>query len=51
MDDLFGLSMTLIMLVLLAILGLALLSIGYVVLRSRVMFLMGIRNILATGHS
>ena len=44
MDDLFGVSMTLIMLVLLAILGLALVSIGYVALRSRVMFLMGIRN-------
>ncbi|MCH7700034.1 MAG: ABC transporter permease, partial [Chloroflexi bacterium] len=44
MDSLFGLSMTLIMWVLLGILGVALSVVLYVVLRSRVMFLMGLRN-------
>ncbi|GAF97959.1 unnamed protein product, partial [marine sediment metagenome] len=44
MDDLFGLSMNYIMLGLLAALGISLASVGYVVLRSRVMFRMGLRN-------
>ena len=44
MDSLFGLSMTIIMWVLLGILGLAVSVVLYVVLRSRVMFLMGLRN-------
>jgi ABC-type lipoprotein release transport system permease subunit len=44
MDDLFGLSMNYIMLGLLAVLGVSLASVGYVVLRSRVMFRMGLRN-------
>ena len=41
MDDLFGLSMNYIMLGLLAALGISLASVGYVVLRSRVMFDIG----------
>lgn len=45
MDELFGLSMNTIMLVLLAVLGVALVSIGYVVVRNRIMFLIGLRNI------
>ena len=45
MEELFGVSMTLIMLVLLGVLGLALASVGYVALRNRVMFLLGVRNI------
>jgi ABC-type lipoprotein release transport system permease subunit len=45
MDELFGLSMNAIMLVLLGVLGLALASVAYVILRSRVMFKMGLRNI------
>ena len=44
MDELFGLSMNTIMLVLLAVLAVAFASVGYVVLRSRVMFRMGLRN-------
>ncbi|MCH7580337.1 MAG: FtsX-like permease family protein [Chloroflexi bacterium] len=44
MDSLFGLSMNIIMWVLLGILGLAVSVVLYVVLRSRVMFLMGVRN-------
>ena len=44
MDELFGVSMTLIMWVLLGILGVALSAVAYVVLRSRVMFLIGLRN-------
>ena len=44
MDSLFGLSMNIIMWVLLGILGLAVSGVLYVVLRSRVMFLMGVRN-------
>ena len=49
MDTLFGLSMTLIMWVLLGILGLAVSVVLYVVLRSRVMFLMGLRNMPRRG--
>ncbi len=44
MDTLFGLSMTIIMWVLLGILGAAVSVVFYVVVRSRVMFLMGLRN-------
>ncbi len=45
MDTLFGVSLNLIMAVLVALLGLALASLGYVILRNRVMFLIGVRNI------
>ena len=45
MDELFGVSMNLIMYVLLGILGVALASIAYVALRNRIMFAMGLRNI------
>jgi ABC-type lipoprotein release transport system permease subunit len=45
MDDLFGLSMTTIMLVLLGLLAFSFCVIGYVILRYRLMFLMGLRNI------
>lgn len=45
MDDFFGLSMTAIMFILLAILGVAFGTVGYVFVRSRVMFMMGLRNI------
>ncbi len=45
MNDLFGLSMTYIMIALLVILGIAMSSILWVILRNRVMFLIGIRNI------
>ncbi len=44
MDDLFGIPMNLIMLILVALLGVSLAAVGYVVVRSRVMFVMGIRN-------
>jgi len=44
MDALFGLSMNLIMVVLLALLGLCLASVGYVLLRNRIIFFMGLRN-------
>jgi len=45
MDELFGVSMTLIMFILVGILAVALASIGFVALRSRIMFMMGLRNI------
>ena len=45
MDELFGLSMTTIMLVLLALLGISLAVVGYVILRNRIMFFIGLRNI------
>lgn len=45
MDDFFGLSMTTIMYILLGILGVAFATIGYVIFRSRIMFMMGLRNI------
>ncbi|HYM15994.1 MAG TPA: FtsX-like permease family protein [Dehalococcoidia bacterium] len=45
MNDLFGLSMTYVMIALLVILGIAASSIAWVVLRNRVMFLIGVRNI------
>jgi len=45
MNDLFGLSMTYIMIALLIILGIAASVIGWVVARNRVMFLIGVRNI------
>ena len=44
MDSLFGLSMTVIMWVLLGVLALAVSTVIYVALTSRVMFLMGLRN-------
>ncbi|MEX0785448.1 MAG: FtsX-like permease family protein, partial [Dehalococcoidia bacterium] len=44
MDDLFGLSMNLIMWVLLGALGVALSVVLYVILQARVMFFIGIRN-------
>jgi putative ABC transport system permease protein len=45
MNDLFGLSMTYIMIALLVILGIAASSVVWVILRNRVMFLVGVRNI------
>ena len=45
MENLFGIPMNSIMLVLLALLGLSLSVVGYVILRNRVMFLIGLRNI------
>ncbi|MEX0800716.1 MAG: FtsX-like permease family protein [Dehalococcoidia bacterium] len=45
MDELFGLSMTTIMYVLLALLGVSLAVVGYVILRARLMFFMGLRNV------
>jgi putative ABC transport system permease protein len=45
MNDLFGLSMTYVMIALLVILGIAASTILWVVVRHRVMFLIGIRNI------
>jgi putative ABC transport system permease protein len=44
MDDLFGLSMNYIMVGLLVVLAIALASVGYVALRSRIMFRMALRN-------
>ena len=44
MDSMFGLSMNIIMWVLLGVLGVALSVVGYVIVRSRVMFIMGVRN-------
>lgn len=44
MDNLFGISMNLIMYVLLGVLGLALSTVLYVVARNRVMFVIGVRN-------
>jgi len=45
MNELFGLSMTYIMIALLVILAVAAGSIGWIVLRNRVMFFIGLRNI------
>src|SRR3990170_3223064 len=45
MNELFGVSMDLIMFVLLALLGVALASIAFVALRNRIMFKLGVRNI------
>ena len=45
MDDLFGVSMTTIMLVLVALLAVSLATVGYVIVRNRVMFFIGLRNI------
>lgn len=45
MNDLFGLSMTYVMIALLVVLAIAGSTIGWVVLRNRVMFLIGVRNI------
>src|SRR3990172_2297941 len=45
MDDMFGLSMNVILYVLLGILGVCLCSVLYVLLRNRIMFQIGVRNI------
>lgn len=45
MDDLFGIPMNSIMLALVALLGVALATVAYVVLRNRIMFFIGLRNI------
>jgi len=45
MNEIFGLSMTYIMIALLVILGAAAGAIGWIVLRNRVMFFIGLRNI------
>jgi putative ABC transport system permease protein len=45
MDEFFNISMTYIMIGLLAILAIAAASVGYVLVRNRVMFLVGVRNI------
>ena len=45
MDEMFGLSMNVILYVLLGILGVCLCSVLYVLLRNRIMFQMGVRNI------
>jgi putative ABC transport system permease protein len=45
MDSLFGLSMNTIMIVLLALLAVSLSVVAYVILRNRIVFLMGVRNI------
>ncbi len=45
MNDLFGLSMTYIMIALLIILGIAVSTVGWAILRNRVMFFIGVRNI------
>jgi len=45
MESIFGVSMNSIMVVLLVLLGLALAVLGYVALRNRIMFLIGLRNI------
>lgn len=49
MDALFGLSMTLIMQVLVVIFAISMLSVGYIFLRNRVMFKMGLRNLPRRG--
>lgn len=45
MDELFGLSMTVIMFVLLAIFAVCVLTVGYVFFRNRLVFMLGLRNI------
>ena len=45
MNEFFGISMTYIMIGLLVILAIALASIGWVLVRNRIMFLVGVRNI------
>jgi putative ABC transport system permease protein len=45
MNDLFGVSMTLIMFVLLAMLCVSLITVGLVALRNPIMFKLGVRNI------
>lgn len=45
MSELFGLSMTYIMIALLCVLAVALGTIGYVLVRNRIMFMVGVRNI------
>jgi putative ABC transport system permease protein len=45
MDNIFGISVTSILIVLLVILGLCLLSVAYVAIRNRVIFKMAVRNI------
>jgi putative ABC transport system permease protein len=45
MNDIFGLSMTYVMIGLLCVLGVAFAVIGWVLVRNRIMFLVGVRNI------
>ena len=45
MNEFFGLSMTYIMIALLIVLGIALSTVGWVVVRNRVLFMIGVRNI------
>lgn len=45
MSELFGLSMTYIMIALLCVLAVALATVGYVLVRNRIMFMVGVRNI------
>jgi putative ABC transport system permease protein len=45
MNDLFGISMTSIMLVLVALLAISLATVAYVIVRNRIMFFIGLRNI------
>lgn len=49
MNELFGLSMTTIMQVLVVIFGLSIASVAYIFLRNRVMFKMGLRNLPRRG--
>ena len=45
MDELFGLSMTVIMFVLLAIFAVCVLTVAYVLIRNRLIFMLGLRNL------
>ncbi|MPZ23510.1 MAG: FtsX-like permease family protein [Dehalococcoidia bacterium] len=45
MDELFGVSMNLVMVILVAIFGLCLATVAYVALRNRLIFVLGLRNI------
>ena len=45
MDNLFGVSMTGIMIVLVTLLAISLATVGYVIVRNRIMFFIGLRNI------
>ncbi len=45
MDNIFGIPVTSILIVLLVIMGLCLLSVGYIAWRNRVIFKMAVRNI------
>ena len=45
MDNIFGLSMNVLLVVTLVLLGISLGTVGFIALRNRIMFLMGVRNI------